>query len=61
MVKASKDASLVGNVNRFRILESDENQPFYLVKSVDAVKKSKNFLAILPKCLVTNHPQAISQ
>ena len=31
------------------------------MKSTDAVKKSKNFVAILPKCLITNHPDAISQ
>lgn len=61
MVKSSKDAGLVGKVNQFRILESDENEPYHIVKSVDAVKKSKNFVAILPKCLITNHPEAISQ
>jgi len=61
MVKASKNAELLGNVNQFRILETDEDLPYHIVKSVDAVKKSKNFLAILPKCLITNHPEAIGQ
>jgi len=42
-------------------LESDENLPYHIVKSTDAAKKSKNFLALLPKCLITNHPQAVSQ
>jgi hypothetical protein len=59
MVKASKNAELLGNVNQFRILETDEDLPYHIVKSVDAVKKSKNFLAILPKCLITNHPDTI--
>ena len=61
MVKATKDKSLVGKVNQFRVLESDENLPYHIVKSVDAAKKSKNFLAILPKCLITNHSHTISQ
>ena len=61
MAKATKDVGLVGKVNQFRILDTDESKPYHIVKSVDAAKKSKNFLAILPKCLITNHPQAISQ
>lgn len=31
-----------------------------MVKSVDADKKSKNFVAILPKCLVTNFSSIVS-
>lgn len=58
MAKASRDSGLVGNVNQFRILEQDENKSYVIVKSVDAVKKSKNFVAILPRCLIKNH-QAI--
>jgi len=59
MVKASKSAELLGNVNEFRILETDENLPYHIVKSTDAAKKSKNFLAIVPNCLITNHPDTI--
>ena len=59
MVKSSKNAELLGNVNQFRILETDENLPYHIVKSTDASKKSKNFIAILPKCLITNHPDTI--
>jgi len=59
MVKSSKNAELIGKVNQFRILETDENLPYHIVKSTDADKKSKNFLAILPKCLITNHPETI--
>jgi len=59
MVKSSKNAELIGKVNQFRVLETDENLPYHIVKSTDADKKSKNFLAILPKCLITNHPETI--
>ena len=59
MVKSSKNAELIGKVNQFRILETYENLPYHIVKSTDADKKSKNFLAILPKCLITNHPETI--
>jgi len=47
-------------VYRFRVLDDDENKPFILVKSLDAAKKSKNFIGILPRCLVTNHPSSIN-
>jgi hypothetical protein len=58
MMKATKDASLVGSVSQFRILE--ENAKYCVVKSLDAVKKSKNFIGVVPKCLcgsrdMTNH------
>jgi hypothetical protein len=61
MIKSSQDAGLVGQVNEFRILEADESLPYHIVKSTDASKKSKNFIAILPKCLITNHPESINQ
>jgi len=54
MMKASKDAGLVGQVHSFRVIECDEAKPYYIVKSTDAEKKSKNFVALLPKCMVSN-------
>ena len=49
MMKATKDPALLTQVNQFRVVEEDSK--YYVVKSLDAVKKSKNFIAILPKCL----------
>ena len=43
-------------MHKFRVLENDESKPCIIVKSIDAEKKSKNFIGILPRCLVTNHP-----
>ena len=60
MIKASKDKNLVGRVHKFRVLESQDNSNYMVVKSTDAEKKSKNFLAILPRCLVTNSAPTIS-
>jgi thiol-disulfide isomerase/thioredoxin len=56
MLKQSRDSELVGQVLTFRLLESpeDEERGFYIVKSLDAEKKSKNFIGLLPKCLVSN-------
>ena len=51
----------MGKVNQFRILDTDDNLSYYILKSTDAVKESKNFIAILPKCLLTNHPLSINQ
>jgi ribosomal protein S1 len=51
-LKASRDEGLVGKVNRFRIIESFET--YHVVRSTDAEKKSKNFIGLLPKCLVSN-------
>lgn len=57
MIKPSKEQSLVGQVFTFRKVdqEEDETRGFYIVKSMDAAKMSKNFIAILPKCLVANN------
>ena len=60
MIKASKDKNLVGRVHKFRVLESQDNSNYMVVKSTDAEKKSKNFIAILPRCLVTNFSPTIS-
>lgn len=48
MLKSTKDPALVGQLNHFRILE--EQDKFYVLKSLDASKKSKNFIGLLPKC-----------
>jgi hypothetical protein len=63
MIKPSKDSSLVGQVFNFRLLESpeDETRGFYLVKSLDASKKSKNFIGLLPKCLVSSFGLFLNQ
>lgn len=57
MIKPSKEQSLVGQVFVFRRIEQaeDETRGFFIVKSMDAAKKSKNFIALLPKCLVANN------
>jgi len=47
-------------VRKFRVLEDDESKPYIIVKSTDAEKKSKNFIGILPRCLVTNLPSSIN-
>lgn len=56
MIKASKDKSLVGKVHKFRVVDIQEDKKYVVVKSTDAEKKSKNFIAILPRCLITNFP-----
>lgn len=53
-LKATQDSSLVGQVRHFRLLEGEESSPYLLLKCMDAEKKSKNFLAVAPKCLLTN-------
>jgi hypothetical protein len=50
MIKSTKDPFLIGSVNQFRVVE--ENDRYCIVKSLDAVKKSKNYIAILPKCFI---------
>jgi hypothetical protein len=50
LIKTSQDRGNLGKVMHFRVVEAKEN--FYLVKSLDAEKKSKNIVAILPKALV---------
>jgi len=60
MAKASRDKNLVGKVHKFRVLEDVESKKYMVVKSTDAEKKSKNFVAILPRCLVTNFSPTIS-
>lgn len=54
MINNGKDKSLVGQVFQFRLLDSEEDQKYYVMKSLNASKKSKNFVALLPKCLVSN-------
>jgi len=54
MIKSSKDSSLVGKVHKFRVIDCSEELNFYIAKSTDAEKKSKNFLALVPKCLVSS-------
>jgi len=60
LAKTSKDPSLVGTVHQFRILDIRENDSFYIVKSISGSKKQKAFAGILPKCMVTNHPDVIN-
>lgn len=50
----------------FRLVDEDANTPYFVVKSVDSAKKSKNIVAILPKCLLssfseTSSPQALGE
>ena len=53
MAKASRSQDLVGQVHKFRLVASgNEDKKYFLLKSTDAVKKSKNFVAVLPRCLV---------
>jgi len=54
LLKASREPALVGEVFTFRLLETDPEASFFMVKSLDASKKSKNFIALLPKCLLTS-------
>ena len=58
MAKASKSHDLIGEVKTFRIVDDDSNGPYFVVKSVDSTKKSKNIVAILPKCLVSSYTEA---
>jgi predicted RNA-binding protein with RPS1 domain len=52
MIKSTRDPTLVGQVNLFRILNEHDN--FYVLKSLDASKKSKNFIGLLPKCFISS-------
>ena len=50
LIKTSQDRSNLGKVMQFRVAEAKET--YFIVKSLDAEKKSKNIIAILPKALV---------
>jgi hypothetical protein len=52
MIKSTRDPALVGQVNLFRILHEHDN--FFVLKSLDASKKSKNFIGLLPKCFISS-------
>ncbi len=49
IIKISQDKANLGKVLNFRVIES--KPLYYIVKSLDAEKKSKNIVAILPKAL----------
>ena len=38
------------------MLEDDESKNYCIMKCVDPEKKSKAFIAILPRCLMSNNP-----
>ena len=59
LAKASRNPKLVGSIYEFRVVQNEETKPYLLVKSTNAEKKSLNILAVLPRCLITNHPLAI--
>lgn len=49
MAKASRNAELVGQVHMFRLARQvDGDKSYTILKSTDAPKKSKNFIAVLP-------------
>lgn len=50
LIKISQDKAIIGKVFQFRVVETTDN--FYICKSTDAEKKSKNIVATLPKALV---------
>lgn len=54
MAKASRNADLVGQVHSFRLARQvdDDQRSYAILKSTDAPKKSKNFIAVLPSCLM---------
>ena len=60
MIKSSKEQALVGKVFHFRIIDCSDERSFYIAKSTDAEKKSKNFLALVPKCLVSSFSDFLS-
>jgi len=39
----------------FRIIENDLNKKYIILKTTDAEKSSKNFIAILPRCLIESN------
>ena len=55
LLKASKDKALVEKTHQFRILEDDEAKSYCILKCIDPEKKSKTFIGILPRCLMTNN------
>lgn len=56
LLKTSRDKDLVTKTHQFRVLEDDESKNYCIVKCVDPEKKSKAFIAILPRCLMSNNP-----
>lgn len=50
LIKISQDRANIGKVFQFRVVESSFGG-FFLCKSLSAEKKSKNFVAVLPKAL----------
>jgi len=52
-MKISQDKSNIGKVFTFRIVESSDS--YYLCKTLDAEKKSKNIIAVLPKALINKY------
>ena len=50
LIKISQDRSNMGKVFQFRLMETTDN--YFICKSLDAEKKSKNIVATLPKVLV---------
>jgi hypothetical protein len=50
LIKISQDRSNIGKVFQFRLMETTDN--YFICKSLDAEKKSKNIVATLPKVLV---------
>lgn len=50
LIAISQDRQNIGKTFQFRVMETSEN--YFIVKSIDAEKKSKNIVATLPKALV---------
>jgi hypothetical protein len=50
LIKISQDRANIGKVFQFRVVETASG--YFLCKSLNADKKSKNFVAVLPKALV---------
>jgi hypothetical protein len=50
LIQISQDRKNLGKVFQFRVVETQET--YFICKSLDADKKSKNIIAILPKSLV---------
>ena len=50
LFKISQDHANVGKVLQFRVVEANER--YFICKSLDAEKKSKNIVAVLPRSLV---------
>ena len=51
LIKISQDKSLIGKTFQFRVVETTDN--YFICKSLDAEKRSKNVVATLPKALVS--------